>query len=158
MKLSPKIHSVIFINKWKWQVIQDDYPYSNSLLLHLGGVKQPVIKHLDQGCNTMALAGFESKTFLLWSVFCPARPLWSVFCALSQNYQNSLKINASILKSLSEKLKIDIPMLVEQAVFELLTKAIFRMLILFIFFQKRFDHFEIAHKTCTILVWCAVPP
>ena len=154
MKLSPKIHSVIFINKWKWQVIQDDYPYSNSLLLHLGGVKQPVIKHLDQGCNTLALAGFESKTFRL---------SWSVFCALSQNYQNSLKINASILKSLSEKLKIDIPILVGQAVLWIIDQSniqtnCFRMLILFIFFQKRFDHFEIAHKTCTILVWCAVPP
>ena len=40
-----------------------DCPYTNSLLLHLGGVKQLGIKHLAQGCNTLALARFEPTTF-----------------------------------------------------------------------------------------------
>ena len=44
--------------------LDHDYPYSNSLLVHLGGVKQLGMKHLAQGRNRAALVGFEPTTFL----------------------------------------------------------------------------------------------
>ena len=50
-----------------WQVLlpilYHHYPYINSVLLHLGGVKQQRIMCLAQGCNTPALAGFEPQPF-----------------------------------------------------------------------------------------------
>ena len=54
--------------------IDPDYPYSNSVFLHLGGVKQQGIKHLAQGCNTLALAGYEPTAFWSLSAFHSARP------------------------------------------------------------------------------------
>ena len=49
--------------------LDHDCPNSNSLLLHLGGVKQLGIKHLSQGRNTPTLAGFEPTTLWSWSSF-----------------------------------------------------------------------------------------
>ena len=52
------------------------------------------------------------------------KPKLSMFCALSQNYQQCMKNNVSVLKQI-EKLKNGIVILLGQVVLELLIKPMF---------------------------------
>ena len=105
-----------------------------------------------------------------WTISLQLWCCWN-YCIPNQNYQHFFwKIIQASSSKLSEKLKNVIKTLVGQAVPELLinksrtawSTKIWMPVLSFsdnlLIYQNIFDKFEIAHKTCSNLVWGEFPP